>query len=149
MVGMTGAHNAVRAAAPATPRLPPIAWSKDLAEVAQSYAERLAEGCSLIHSNGPYGENLAYLGEQHALAAAVVDLWAAEKSCYTYGPFESGDRCTPACVDSDGCGHYTQIVWRATRVIGCGVATCAADDASEIWVCNYDPAGNVVGEEPY
>jgi hypothetical protein len=108
----------------------------------------LAEGCSLVHSGGPYGENLAFFGGQRATAQAVVDLWASEKTCYTYGPFERGDRCTAACNDSGGCGHYTQLVWRNTNVIGCGVATCTSGD-SEVWVCNYDPPGNFVGEVPY
>jgi len=44
------------------------------------------------------------------------------------------------------CGHYTQIVWRDTKQVGCGVAR---DNRREIWVCNYDPPGNWVGHRPY
>ena len=38
--------------------------------------------------------------------------------------------------------------------IGCGKATCQdnapwGSGAWEIWVCNYDPPGNWVGEKPY
>jgi hypothetical protein len=39
-----------------------------------------------------------------------------------------------------GVGHFTQLVWAATTRIGCGVAHCSNAD---VWVCNYDPPGNV------
>ena len=38
-------------------------------------------------------------------------------------------------------GHFTQVVWKDTRQLGCGVAMC---DGGEIWVCNYSPPGNFV-----
>lgn len=148
LAGMTDEHNAIRAEVAAAPPLPELAWSADLAEVAQTYAEHLSASCDLVHSGGPYGENLAFFGGQPATAQTVVDLWASEKSCWTYGLFERGDACSSACKGSGGCGHYTQMVWRNTKVVGCGVANCATGDG-EIWVCNYDPPGNFVGEAPY
>jgi hypothetical protein len=39
--------------------------------------------------------------------------------------------------------------------LGCGVASCTenspfGDGGSwQIWVCNYDPSGNYLGERPY
>jgi hypothetical protein len=33
-----------------------------------------------------------------------------------------------------------QIVWAKTRAVGCAVAKCPRRG---IWVCNYDPPGNV------
>jgi hypothetical protein len=39
-------------------------------------------------------------------------------------------------------GHFTQVVWRQTTQLGCGVSTCRGMD---IWVCEYDPPGNVQG----
>jgi hypothetical protein len=34
--------------------------------------------------------------------------------------------------------------------LGCGVASCMNGQAVEdIWICNYAPAGNYVGEDPY
>jgi hypothetical protein len=146
--GITEAHNQIRAQVSASPPLPDLQWSQELADVAQSYAEKIAGSCSLVHSKGPYGENLALFGGSAAGASEVVNLWASEKSCYTFGPFEQGDSCTSACDRSGGCGHYTQLVWRDTHVVGCGVAACG-DGRSEIWVCNYDPPGNFVGDTPY
>jgi hypothetical protein len=37
-------------------------------------------------------------------------------------------------------GHFTQVVWRATTHVGCGTASCTG---LVLWVCNYDPPGNV------
>ena len=148
LTGITDAHNQIRSQVSASPALPDLAWSQELADVAQSYAEKIAGSCELVHSKGPYGENLALFGGSAASSSEVVDLWASEKSCYTYGPFEKGDSCATACDRSGGCGHYTQLVWRDTQVVGCGVAACA-DGRSEIWVCNYDPPGNFIGEAPY
>jgi len=44
------------------------------------------------------------------------------------------------------CGHYTQIVWRDTKELGCGVAR---GGDREIWVCDYSPPGNYQGRLPY
>lgn len=148
LVGMTAAHNRWRASIGASPAIPPVTWSTDLAAVAQAYSESLAaSGCGLTHSGGPYGENLAWFSGSRPSPDRVVDGWASEQSCYTYGPFMRGDVCTSACDRSGGCGHYTQVVWRGTERIGCGVATCPS--GAEIWTCNYDPPGNYVGMTPY
>ena len=71
------------------------------------------------------------------------ELWVSERDCYTYGTFMRGDDCSGSC---SGCGHYTQVVWERSRRLGCGVATCGG---SSVWVCNYDPPGNVLGQAPY
>ena len=39
-------------------------------------------------------------------------------------------------------GHYTQIVWRTTREVGCAKAEGRQFD---FLVCRYYPAGNVIG----
>lgn len=36
-------------------------------------------------------------------------------------------------------GHFTQVVWKATKRLGCG-------QAGKFVVCNYYPAGNVQGQ---
>jgi pathogenesis-related protein 1 len=153
MQGMIAAHDAVRAAVerPAPDAaLPPMRWSDDLAAVARNWARELVRrGCRLEHSRScRYGENLAwYSGYSPTAEEVVVEGWASEEACYSYGRFLTTDGCTPACDDSGGCGHYTQIIWAATRDVGCAVESCG--DGSEVWVCNYAPVGNVVGELPY
>jgi hypothetical protein len=60
------------------------------------------------------------------------------------------DSCNMTCTTqmfSNGCGHYTQIIWRNTTEVGCGMATCS--NGSEIWVCNYNPPGNYLRQNAY
>jgi uncharacterized protein YkwD len=136
MEGMTAAHNAVRCAVGASPPIPPLAWSAAIAGVAQAYAEQLSGSCDLIHSSSGYGENLA---GSYGSPQAVVDAWAAEIDNFSYTTF-------PECC-SGVCGHYTQIVWRDAAQFGCGHASCA--NGGSVWVCDYDPPGNFIGQMPY
>jgi pathogenesis-related protein 1 len=100
----------------------------------------------MVHSNRDgFGDNLAWFGgAAGGSAQKAVSLWASEGACYNYGPITTNDSCP--CVQGGACGHYTQIVWRNTTEVGCGMATCAD---SEIWVCNFRPPGNYVGQTPY
>lgn len=151
MVGMTEAHNRFRRMATTDTPIPELVWDADLAAVAQAYSEQLAaNGCGLMHSSNGYGENLYWQRGLSISAADVVASWHEEIDCYTYGPFMRGDACNASCIaamSSSGCGHYTQVVWRDTRRLGCGMATCSS--GAEIWTCNYDPPGNYLGETPY
>jgi len=115
-----------------------IAWSDELAISATEWAEELASSCAFQHSNGNYGENL-WKGTSNAFSITdVVDSWGGEKQHYNYE--------NNSCVDEEVCGHYTQIVWDATTEVGCGMATC---DGYDVWVCQYVPQGNIVGQKPY
>jgi pathogenesis-related protein 1 len=141
MRGMTEAHNAARAAVvpAASPDIPPLAWSSDVAGVAQAWAD----GCKFQHSGGVYGENL-YATTGSATPEAVVASWVSEDADYVYA--------TNTC--SAVCGHYTQVVWRDSMHLGCGVTDCTESSpfgsgAWQLWVCNYDPPGNFDGEKPY
>ncbi|CAA7037762.1 unnamed protein product [Microthlaspi erraticum] len=99
-------HNAARAAV----KIKPLRWDSGIANVAQDYANQLAAGsCSLEHSSGPYGENLA-LGSGDMSAAQAVSMWINEKSDYDY--------YSNSCHGS-ACGHYTQVVWRGSARLGC------------------------------
>jgi hypothetical protein len=88
------------------------------------------------------GENLAGFGGSPGTPTRVVGNWLEERACYRYGPLGHPAECS--CPG--GCGHYTQIVWRASTQVGCGVATCGGE---EVWTCQYSPAGNMVGTAPY
>ena len=134
--GLLEAHNAARRAV----GVPPLRWSAAVAAVAQGWANRLqAAGCPMQHSGTEdYGENLAWSSGQRLTPAEVVDLWVGEQPAY--------NPATGACLRGTMCGHYSQIVWRSTRFVGCGIGQCGA---AEVWVCNYDPPGNYVGERAY
>lgn len=130
---MLAAHNSVRA----RHGVPPLRWSDELAKYAQKWAHTLiARGEFSHHRNLQYGENLFEVSGGSATADEVVSGWAAEAKKYNY----RNNTC------SGRCGHYTQIVWRDTKMVGCGMAR---DRGREVWVCNYEPAGNIMGERPY
>lgn len=129
---MIGAHNAVRARVDA----PPLAWSDRLAAVARDWADTLLTRHQFFHRpRSRYGENLFEITGASMSPVEVVAEWAAESRDYDY----QTNTCRAVC------GHYTQIVWRDTREVGCAVAR---GRGREVWVCNYDPPGNWVGRRP-
>jgi pathogenesis-related protein 1 len=130
---MLDAHNAVRARV----GVPPLVWADQLAAVAQGWANHLIATNAFSHRpNNRFGENLYMIAGGTASPANVVGMWADEARGY--------DIRSNTC--SGVCGHYTQIVWRETRAVGCAVV---ANPYREVWVCNYDPPGNVIGYRPY
>lgn len=130
---MLDAHNRVRASV----GVGPLVWSDKLASVAHGWAEQLAAEGRLHHRASPrYGENLYLISGGRAAPNDVVGAWAAEEADY--------DHPTNTCHAT--CGHYTQIVWRNTKSVGCAVARSRG---IEVWVCEYSPPGNYVGQKPY
>ncbi|KAI6678233.1 hypothetical protein NL676_039029 [Syzygium grande] len=116
-----------------------IAWDQRVASYAMDYAKKLAKDCRrLVHSGGPYGENLAWASSD-LTGTKAVGMWVAEKPYYNY----KSNSCTPGKV----CGHYTQVVWRRSVRLGCARVKCAT--GGTLVTCNYDPRGNIVGQKPY
>jgi pathogenesis-related protein 1 len=142
---MLRAHNQVRSLVD----VGPLRWSAPLAVSASRWASHLARsnGCAMKH--GAPGENLYWASpltwsdgrseRQRVSEDDVVSSWAAERASYDHG--------TNSCRPGKTCGHYTQVVWRATAEVGCGRSLCPSQ--GQIWVCRYRPFGNVVGEKPY
>jgi pathogenesis-related protein 1 len=164
MVGMTEAHNKARRAVMTMPALADLTWSPTVAAYAQEWADNLAKtACDAPrHRTGQelsakkYGENLAVFGAtggKGSTAEQAANGWSAEVACWTYGTIGGTEKCDMKCytdMHSDGCGHFTQVVWRKTTEVGCGVATCKSGNFNnDIWICNYSPAGNYVGQAPY
>lgn len=130
---LVSAHNLVRSRL----GVPPLNWSNNLEKTAQDWANTLIQSGEFRHrSYSQYGENIYEISNGYATPHRVVEAWVSEAKNYEY----SANSC------SEVCGHYTQVVWRDTKAVGCGVAR---DAKREIWVCNYAPFGNVVGERPY
>jgi pathogenesis-related protein 1 len=100
--------------------------------------------------DGQYGENLYWASAiewsdgkrelQQVSPNKVVDSWGSERADYDYK--------NNSCATGKMCGHYTQVVWKTTTTVGCAIAVCE-DSREQVWVCQYQPPGNWVGEKPY
>lgn len=146
---LVAVHNKWRAEAGVTTML---SYSPALAATAQAWVDNLkrTNHCRMRHSRGPYGENLYWASAltwsdgrrelQKVSPEKVVDSWGSEKRDYDY----ASNRCLPGKM----CGHYTQLVWRATTAVGCAMAVCE-DTQEQVWACQYLPAGNWLGRKPY
>lgn len=107
-------------------------WSDELATYAQNYADNYDCSGSLTHSGGPYGENLA-LG--YSGSSGAVNAWYDEISDY--------DFTNPGF--SSNSGHFTQLVWKGTSEVGCGIKSCN-NEWHDYIICSYNSPGNVGGE---
>lgn len=129
------AHNKYRAEL----KLPFLTWDEGLAKSAQNWAYRVRNAHALTHSPRG-GENLWAGTKGEFTYTAMVDGWGIEKQYYAGGVFPEVAKQSRGWFTV---GHYTQIIWRSTQKVGCGIATNTTRD---YLVCHYDPVGNVVGQ---
>jgi hypothetical protein len=149
LMGITAAHNQVRAGVQTANPLPPMQWNPELAATAAAWVAMCRDQdapMGLIDHNPdrsvghPYyvGENVFGSSGGNVTPQQVVNLWAAEASNYNYA--------TNTC--NGICGHYTQIVWRTSVNLGCAKGDCPGLTYRTSVVCNYGPGGNN-GGRPY
>jgi hypothetical protein len=123
--------------------VPNLVWSADLAKSAQKWADHLASlgGETLMHDDRRkhgQGENLAMgTADAYSLSELVAG-WGEEKQYFQAGKFPNVSKTR----NWQDVGHYTQIVWRDTKQVGCAKATAGGND---ILVCRYLSPGNRVG----
>ncbi|MGB6156924.1 MAG: FG-GAP-like repeat-containing protein [Acidobacteriaceae bacterium] len=142
--GSFGPGNPAPSATPGGP-LNPVVWDPAAATVARNWAAQCNFGHNLLGRDG--GENIyfAYTGGPGPIPVTgtdVVDAWASEAQWFTYS--------TNTCAAGEACGHYTQVVWRTTTAMGCGVQQCPGGEAGSPagpypWVfevCDFTPPGN-------
>lgn len=129
-----------------TRSIAPLAWNVELAADARRWAEHLAATGEFAHAPErpvePEGENLWAGTRGHYRIEAMVDGWVREKRYFRPGTFP--DNSSTGRVED--VGHYTQLMWRQTREVGCALASGARED---VLVCRYSAAGNYVGEIPF
>ena len=69
----------------------------------------------------------------------MIGSWAGEKRLFRPGIFSDVSR-NGHWADV---AHYTQMIWRDTREVGCALHQGRAND---ILICRYGPPGNVLGQ---
>ncbi|XP_043718122.1 pathogenesis-related protein 1A-like [Telopea speciosissima] len=118
---------------------PLMKWDKSLARYARRFAAKRVADCQMIHSNGPYGENIFWGARNIFSPSQVVAEWVNEKHYY--------NRTDNICAANKICGHYKQVVWRDTVRVGCSMVQCL--DGGAYAICSYSPPGNYRGEDPF
>ncbi|KAG0282721.1 hypothetical protein BGZ96_000187 [Linnemannia gamsii] len=114
------AHNTLRAKHGA----PALTWNPASAK----FGDDWLQACNFKHSGGKYGENLA---AGYPNFPAAVKAWYDEVKDYNYdAPGFSGKT-----------GHFTQVVWKSSKTVGCAKKVCPS---WTIYICEYDPSGNIV-----
>lgn len=123
-----------------------LRWSPSLAASAREWAQHLAATGRFEHAPenpaAPQGENLWAGTRGHYAPEAMAAAWIAEKQNFKPGLFPDNSRTGRV----EDVGHYTQLVWRSTREVGCALASGARED---VLVCRYSDAGNYRGEQPF
>ncbi|OAL40605.1 hypothetical protein AYO20_00341 [Fonsecaea nubica] len=130
----------------------PLVWSSSLADTARLIAETCVYGHDTTVNGGGYGQNIGagYPGTPLGMGQFVTEgLYNSEVNNYVaYG--------TEPDVSTVGLwGHFTQIVWKASTAVGCYTADCTGSSGGLVnagppispffTVCNYAPAGNLIG----
>ena len=124
----------------------PLKWNCALADFAQKWANKDTfehspeKDRQNIIPGSLAGENLSNDSETTQTMQKLIQGWIDEKA------FLAGDAKT--CAAGKVCGHYTQMVWKTTTEVGCGVFrksnTMGAEyqGKASYFVCIYNPAGN-------
>lgn len=88
------------------------------------------------------GENLWMGAARYYGADVMVGGFVAEQRHFRNGTFPH----VSATGNWRDVGHYTQVIWRGTREVGCAVARGGSND---FLVCRYWPAGNVYNQRVF
>ena len=124
---------------------PALTKLADIAKLAQTTANGCVKQGTLVHSGNTYknqwlGQNLYLCGGSTPTADGVLNSWYTnEEKNYDYS--------TGTSKNGGTIGHFTQVVWKSSKQIGCAVATgtWAGFQNSYFVCCNYFPGGNMSG----
>lgn len=120
------AHNKVRALHGSGP----LSWDNGPYSYAKNNADNYDCSGILTHTHGQYGENLA-AGFKTGTSALMA--WYDEGQTYDYSSANTYD-------------HFTQVVWKDSTKVGCAYKDCTSSGWGLYIVCEYDPVGNVIGQ---
>jgi len=149
-------HNAHRANHSA----PALAWDDAVAATAL----KIANSCNYAHDTttdgGGYGQNIAAGCPADNVTSVITELFYNNEAPNFNGLY---GQATPSNINDeaafDGWGHFSQIVWKSTTLVGCATVDCTgkgngpqglgnvgSNVAPIFTVCNYKSAGNFLGE---
>ncbi|KAI9726510.1 MAG: hypothetical protein M1828_001332 [Chrysothrix sp. TS-e1954] len=114
-------------------------------------AKKLAHTCHWGHNNdiggGGYGQNIEAGSSPSQIGASITEAFynGEEPKYHWYGD------ANPNFATFEAYGHFTQLVWKDTKRVGCWTASCpkgvsGAPGTYWLTICNYWPQGNMGGE---
>ncbi len=114
---------------------PDLQWSTEIEKYAQQWADKLASENRMYHRQpNKYGENIYWISGGDSNGIDAVDAWYSEIKKYNFNK--------PGF--SMATGHFTQVVWKGSTLIGCGKAK--SKNGGIYVVCNYSTPGNYSGK---
>jgi len=134
-----------------------LKWNDELAEIAQRWADQ----CTWEHSKDDKTTTYSYVGQNMAYGASTgiikdpgfegfVQKWYDEVSDWPAANVASFSKA--GVPEGKMIGHYTQVVWAATKEVGCGYVSFNNPDSQSMsqgkypymkfMVCNYGMGGN-------
>ncbi|CAL4059800.1 unnamed protein product, partial [Meganyctiphanes norvegica] len=131
-----------------------MVWDEELATVAQRWADQCMPGHDHSRNIGRFtvGQNVAAawtferdLGDTPDFVTQV-EAWFNEVTQYGF---------SKGSVDpfrfNKATGHYTQMAWAETHMVGCGYANYKdpSKGYTKIYVCNYGPGNNQINTYSY
>ncbi|KAF8359365.1 lon-1 [Pristionchus pacificus] len=139
-------HNRFRRMVPASD-MHMLYWSDELARSAQRHADR----CDFRHSRDRVnvGENI--WAAPYSNYSDAISIWFDEvRNGLPSSPLVNDPRCGCNHAYKHCCGHYVQVVWAKTNLVGCGFSRCRdvwgvqGRGHRNVFVCHYNPQGNTV-----
>ncbi|XP_055350989.1 cysteine-rich venom protein latisemin-like [Paramacrobiotus metropolitanus] len=117
-----------------------LRWSNDAARVAQRWADTCPSGHDRNSARGipgfsSCGQNISWRPRGDTSWKKAIMQWYDEVKDFRY------------CRRPTGVvGHYTQLMWADTSVVGCAIKTgCnTLGPNTVVFVCNYCDAGNIM-----
>uniref|UniRef100_A0A8D0BHZ2 ShKT domain-containing protein n=1 Tax=Salvator merianae TaxID=96440 RepID=A0A8D0BHZ2_SALMN len=137
-------HNEIRRrVTPTASNMVKMIWSEKAAESAGKWARQCQPRNSprneRILDGVPCGESRMQASYSSSWSD-VIEMWHRKVSNFRYG---SG-----AIDPKKDIYSYTQMVWYNSKDVGCAIAFCSDNTYNFFYVCQYCPAGNIVGEIP-
>merc|ERR1719283_190436 len=146
--------NETHGAHPQAANMMKMVWDDELAEIAQRWTDQCIFGHDsnrntcyglYVGQNGYWGASSAEMSPYSALGVSedAVRSWYNEVK----SPGFDSSHVSPFVWDY-GAGHYTQVVWAETDMVGCGLRYYKDGGWFATLInCNYGVGGNMVGAE--
>ena len=136
---------------PGASNMQEMVWDAELATVAQKHADQCVfeHDCSDCRRVQRFrvGQNL-YIYKQ-TIRSAPVNWKRAIASWYDEVKLFSKFHVSPFKFSHET-GHYSQLLWADTTLVGCGATTFREGRwFSTLYTCNYGPGGNVIRGKMY